>query len=302
MQEAERCSTHLCVVKQPLFFGTKDAKSPQDDGPGFSIREPKSAKKSLENCALKRHLHALWSSKLNMSRHVFLEETEMRSLQSRHETYQLLRQSLSTCNAFEAFAEENSGLKRSLPIEMEIPVNSACLQLLHIASKIAREDGENMRRMFYFAVNGEIKPFTHRLQSAFSRATKFGFLTELPILPFFPIQRWNSFEENLSDKTPEFDGVLTAKYHFAAYFWTFAARAAAVDQLSCSTITGMPLKAIDALQTASYVNLFNFVRKTPQMFCFYSSEKMLLNTLDSTCGDMVTRGVGRASHPNYLNA
>ena len=104
--------------------------------------------------------------------------------------------------------------------------------------------------------------------------------------------RYSSENWELFNETLNFDFFLTTTHHFAAHFWSFAARCAAVDPLACSTITGIPLKAAATLNSASYVNIFNFIGKNPQMFCFNASEKSLLEILDKTDGNMVVTREG----------
>ena len=223
----------------------------------------------------------------------------MQTTALRLETYQLLRKTLAYCNAFEAFAEEDCGLEdHSKSNSQTLPVKSTCLQLLQLISEISRED--DLSKTFRCPSRGENKPTTRRLQTAFARAVKYGLLTELPVFPFIPLQPWNELEDRLSDKSTDFRYLYTASFHFAACFWSFAVRTASVDPVLCSAITCIPIKAAEALGSATYVNLVNFIGNYPQMFSFKFSEKVLLNMLDNSEENIVTGGGG--THPNFLTA
>lgn len=131
----------------------------------------------------------------------------MHSLKLKLEIFQLLRKSLATCSEFERFSVNSSdpGLSNTAGSGSGFPVKTTCLQLLQFITKAAQENDETLRRTFFYAAEGKIKPFSHRLQAAFSEAKNFGFLNDLPIFPFFPLQSWSKFDEKMHDETLNFD-------------------------------------------------------------------------------------------------
>ena len=96
----------------------------------------------------------------------------MHSLKLKLEIFQLLRKSLATCSEFERFSVNSSdpGLSNTAGSGSGFPVKTTCLQLLQFISKAAQENDETLRRTFFYAAEGKIKPFSHRLQAAFSEA------------------------------------------------------------------------------------------------------------------------------------
>ena len=188
---------------------------------------------------------------------------------------ELARQALSGYAATDLFAEEEAGLITDFqsPIN-RLPVASTSLQLLKIASAIAQT--ENFENFFNASI---------RLKTAFASVGKtgsYGHLTQLPVLP---IRAQLNFQKALDVLFIEdIPSIVTSTncFHFSMTFWTFAARAASVDPIKCSAVTGLPDFFIENLAATSYVNLLNFVAEMSQHFVFAENEEFVLNALDTS--------------------
>lgn len=188
---------------------------------------------------------------------------------------EVARQVLSGYAATDLFAEEEAGLITDFqsPIN-RLPVASTSLQLLKIATAIAQT--ENFENFFNAS---------SRLKLAFANMSKtgsYGHLTQLPVLPIrAQLNFGRALDVLFLDDAPS-TVTATNRHHFAMTYWTFAARAASVDPIKCSAVTGLPDFFIENLAVTSYVNLLNFVAEMSQHFVFAENEEFVLNALDKS--------------------